>query len=474
MDSNSTLPVHLPPHNTEAECAVLGALMIDQGAFQKVEYLNADAFYDPRNRKVFEAITSLISKNKPFDIVTVRNQLIANKSFDEAGSVYVLEIANCVCTSTCVEEHARIVYHLYKKRQLMTIGNELLGQAFDPMVDADTITDSLLGNLCRMSSGLANNDITMPDAKKQMMNRIKKAYLGEEMGVPTGFKELDNASGGFSLGDLIIIGADTSVGKSALAWTIAVNAASSGSPIGFISLEMSPAQLFGRAVARRTQINSGRITNPTTHGERKLSDIEIGTIEYAAADIEGLPIYIADIRTVESICAKVKIWVMKFGIKGVFVDYMQILATAGTSVSETTFLTNTARRFQQLAKELNIFVCVLSQFSRPTAGESNNASLKRLRGSQEIASAADMVILVSRPEQDGTSFPKGFEEISTHGTALIDIRKGRNVGTSKFVVKFDTNTTTFSSFDGHVPLAKDDPVCNTSFISYNDVFPRQG
>ena len=345
-----------------------------------------------------------------------------------------------------------------------------MNKAYDLSLDVDSITDSLLDELCKMSSSVSNSDITMHDAKKQMMERIAKAYHGEELGVPTGLREIDNAAGGFSLGDLIIIGADTSVGKSALAWSIALNAATSGSPIGFVSLEMSPAQLFGRAVARKTQICSGRITNPATHGDRMLSDSEIGMVERASDKIEQLPIYIADLRTVESICAKVKMWVLKYGIKGVFIDYLQILATSGSNTNETTFLTNTARRFQQLAKEQNIFVCLLSQFSRPTSGESNNASLKRLRGSQEIASAADMVILVSRPEQDGSAYTKPFEKISTHGTALIDIRKGRNVGTSKFVVEFDSNTTSFRSFDGHAPLAKDDPPDNTPLISYNDVF----
>lgn len=462
--------MHLPPHNVEAECSILGALLIDSTAYQKVSWLTADMFYDMRNRKVFKAITSLISQNKTVDYITLRDQLISAESFTEEEYTYVLDFASKVYTSACIEDHARIINMMYEKRQLMNVGNMLIEQALDPAIDAGAIKDKVLDNLCKMSNGLANQDISMSDAKKQMLERIRKAYFGEELGVPTGFPEIDNTAGGFSVGDLIIIGADTSVGKSALAWTIALNAASSGAHIGFISLEMSPAQLFGRAVARKTQICSGRITNPAAHGGRELTDHEIGVIERAAYKIEELPIYIADVRTIESICAKVKIWVMKYGIKGVFIDYMQILATTSTSVSETTFLTNTARRFQQMAKELNIFVCVLSQFSRPTAGESNNASLKRLRGSQEIASAADMVILVSRPEQDGTSFPKGFEEISTHGTALIDIRKGRNVGTSKFVVHFDSNTTTFSSFDGHVPLAKDDPISTTPFISYNDVF----
>lgn len=470
MAMNKNTAMHLPPHDVEAECAVLGAILIEPGAYQKVAYLTPEMFYDPRNRKVFEGIVSLFSQSKPIDFITLRNQLIADKLFDEQGAMYIFEVANCVCTSVNIEEHAYIVKTLYQKRNLLTIGNMLMNKAYDMSLDVDSITDSLLDEFCKMSSCVSNSDITMRDAKKQMMDRIAKAYHGEELGVPTGLREIDNTAGGFSLGDLIIIGADTSVGKSALAWSIALNVATSGSPIGFVSLEMSPAQLFGRAVARNTQICSGRITNPAAHGDRMLSDSEIGMVERASDKIEQLPIYIADLRTVESICAKVKMWVLKYGIKGVFIDYLQILATSGSNTNETTFLTNTARRFQQLAKEQNIFVCLLSQFSRPTSGESNNASLKRLRGSQEIASAADMVILVSRPEQDGSAYPKPFEDISTHGTALIDIRKGRNVGTSKFVVEFDSNTTSFRSFDGHAPLAKDDPPDKTPLISYNDVF----
>jgi len=470
MKNTDNVQMHLPPHDVEAECAVLGALLIEPAAFQKVTFLTADMFYDSRNHKVFEGIFSLFSQNKPLDYVTLRTQLLADKLFDEESVAYIFDISTNVYTSAFIEEHAFIVHELYKKRQLHLLGNTLKDKTSDFSENVDDIIDSLLDELCRLSNGFSCKDITMHDAKAMMMERIRKAFLGEELGVPTGFREIDSKAGGFSLGDLIIIGADTSVGKSALAWTIAVNAAANGSPIGFVSLEMSPAQLFGRAVACNTLICSGRITNPTAHGDRMLSDSEIGMIEHASDKIERLPIYIADIRTVESICAKVKMWVLKYGIKGVFIDYLQILATSGSNTNETTFLTNTARRFQQLAKEHNIFVCLLSQFSRPISGESNNASLKRLRGSQEIASAADMVILVSRPEQDGTSYPKPFEEISTHGTALIDIRKGRNIGTSKFVVHFDSNTTTFRSFDGQPPLKKDDPQDNTPLISYNDVF----
>lgn len=468
MDNNYLM--HLPPHNVEAECAVLGAIVIDSGAFQKVTCLTPAMFYDPRNRKVFEGIISLFSQSKPIDIITLRNQLIADKLFDEQGAMYILEVANCVCTSVNIEEYAHIVRTLYQKRNLINIGNMLMNKAYDLSEDVDRITDSLLDELCKMSSGISNNDITMRDARMQMMERIKKAYFGEELGVPTGFREIDNEAGGFSLGDLIIIGADTSVGKSALAWSIATHAAAQGNAIGFVSLEMSPAQLFGRAVAHKTGIRSGRITNPSSHGERMLSDSEVGMIERASDKVDKLPIYIANIRTAESICAKVKMWVLKYGIKGVFIDYLQILATTGNNTNETSFLTNTARRFQQLAKEQNIFVCLLSQLSRSTSGEPNNASLNRLRGSHEIASAADMVILVSRPEQDGSAYPKPFEEISTHGTALLDIRKGRNVGTLRFIVEFDSNTTSFRSFDGHVPLTKDDPPDTNPLISFNDVF----
>ena len=470
MDNNNTQPMHLPPHSVETECAVLGAMLLEGNAFMRVPFLTPEMFTDARNRKVFNIIASLASDGQDINLVSVHNRLLADKSSVGVDSAYIAELMMPVSTSVCIVQHALYLKSLYQRRQLITLGAELTSMAYDLSEDVEGITDTHLSKLCLLTDGLSDSDITMHDAKGLMMDRIKKAYLGEELGVPTGFHEIDQQAGGFSRGDLIIIGADTSVGKSALAWTIAVNAAATGAPIGFISLEMSPAQLFGRAVARKTAICSGRITNPAAHGDRRLSDIEVGMVERASDTVEQLPIFIADIRTVEGICAKVKMWVMKHGIRGVFIDYLQILATAGSNTNETTFLTNAARRFQQLAKEQNIFVCLLSQFSRPTSGESNGASLRRLRGSQEIASAADMVILVSRPEQDGSVYPKPFENISTRGTALVDIRKGRNVGTMKFVVAFDSITTTFRSIEGTPPLAKDDPIYTAPLITYNDAF----
>ena len=98
MNSNPTM--HLPPHDVEAECAVLGAILIEPGAYQKVAYLTSEMFYDPRNRKVFEGIISLFSQSKPIDFITLRNQLIADKLFDEQGAMYIFEVANCVCTSS--------------------------------------------------------------------------------------------------------------------------------------------------------------------------------------------------------------------------------------------------------------------------------------------------------------------------------------------------------------------------------------
>ena len=439
------------PNNYQAECAVLGGLLISENNFEETSELSASSFYDPRNRDIYAAMRKLFNDKKPINIITVQEELERSKS--TVPSMYLIDVSNCVATSVGLKEHVRIVKDKANRRQFISLLYELLEKSFDDSTDYSNFSEIVYQKTWQISEGRDNEDVLMCEAKKIMLENIDMAEKGIELGIPTGFPEIDKRSGGFSLGDLIVIGADTSVGKTSLAWTFATNAAKEGYPIGYFSLEMSPSQLFGRAVSRESMIVASRITNPSCSGERKLSKEELNRVKSVSEEIEKYPIFIANARTVESICLKVRVWVRKFGIKGVYIDYLQILATSSKITSETNFLTNVTRKFQQLAKELNIFICLLSQFSRPTAGESNAVSLHRLRGSQEIASAADVIILITRPEQDGTRFPYGFEQISTRGTALIDIKKGRNIGTFKFVCRYDAEHTTFFPIKGNPPLA---------------------
>ena len=464
---NTTLTTNIPC-NIEAECAVLGAILIDSSAISKVSFLTTEMFYDSRNRRIFEVAKKLFSKSKGIDIISVKTLLGKEEIFQGNEVPYLTSLTYSVVTSVNILEHAKIIKALWQKRQLLNIVHEVENETSDYGISPEESIDNLLDKIAKISNTCSSFEEKMSDAKDQMMERIRKAIHGETLGALTGFPEIDNGCGGFSYGDLITIGAETSVGKSAFAWTVAVNIASNDVPIGFFTLEMLPYQLFGRNISHITGINSARITNPSPYGKRALTDSEIRSIEEAAKESENLPIYFSQNRTIESICAQAKQWIIRYQIKGIFIDFLQILANEKANINETTFLTSVVVKLQQLAKENNIFICLLSQLSRPGVGVSNMPTLQRLRGSHGIATASDMVILISRPEQDRTMYPSPFENISIKGTALIDIQKGRNVGTSKFMVKFDAETTTFRSFDGPLPQTEDEP--SRPLISYNDVF----
>lgn len=468
---NSTI-MKLQPQNIMVEQMVLGALMNFQNAYTKVQMLTEDAFYDKRHQIIFAAIKSLRAKDKPVDLVTVMEEIERTGKVTDELRNYILEVYSSVSTSANIEEHSLVVLDRAVRRRLIEMANDLMIKAYDESTDMTVLTEDTINEMSKLSCNNIFSEITMAEATEQMLERITQAQSGVEMGVPTGFSELDSR-GGFSLGDLVVIGADTSVGKSSLAWNIAVNAASKGYPIGYVTLEMSPAQLSGRAASRRSFLPAGKITNPAASGDRKLNPSEMQLLRNVAEEIKPLLIYISESSSDEQIYSQIKTWVYRHKVKGVFIDYLQILSATNNSFNtETEFLTNVSRRLKNLAKKLDIFICVLSQFSRPQGG-ANQLGLSRLRGSQEIASASDITILISRPEIDNTVYPRGFEDISTIGTALIDVKKGRNIGTFKFIVRYDSSTTTFSSIDGELPLAVDDPPIGTHIPTIDDIFKLQ-
>lgn len=439
------------PQCIDAERAVLGAIISFSCSDEILGVLKVETFYDPKNKEVFSAIKNLRANGKPVDLISVCEELKTEKS--HVDETYIVELTNCVATSAGLQNHVYILLDKAYRRSLISVADCIMKKAYDDAMDISGVIEESQSKICQLTLGKVSGEFTMGDAKEQLQERIRKAQEGVELGVPTGFPDIDRRAGGLPLGEFIVIAADTSVGKTSLAWAFAINAAKSGNPIGFISLEMAPYQLFGRAVSNESRVEASRIINPSCTEPRKLNNEELNAINSVARTMEKLPIFIADIRTVEGICAKVKQWVVKKNIKGVYIDYIQILATSGRITNETSFFTNLARRFQRLAKELNIFVCVLSQLSRASVGDYPTPGLQRIRGSQEIPGAADTVIMISRPEQDGTKYPKEFEQISTRGTALIEIKKGRNIGTFKFVCRYDAEHTTFFPIKGNPPLA---------------------
>ena len=246
--------------------------------------------------------------------------------------------------------------------------------------------------------------------------------------------------------DLIIIAADTSSGKTSLAMKIAMNA---GCNIAFYSMEMKKEQI----AARMLSIQSGVPANIIQYS--RMTDVQLSMIDSGIAKILDKPVFFDDRSTssIDSILASIRSLKIKQNIDGVIVDYLQILTVNQKGLNKEQQLADAARRLKNIAKELDIWVIALSQLNRDTANPV--PSLGRLRDSGQIAEAADTVILIYRPENYDRSYPDPFKNANTSGTAMIDIAKGRNVGTFKFLVGFKAETTNFYELN-EVPFAPTD------------------
>ena len=296
-------------------------------------------------------------------------------------------------------------------------------------------------------------------------NHIKEAYdyageVYEEIkdnlsnhtykGTPTGFRQIDER-GGLKPSNLIVLAAKYSQGKTSLANVMAVNAAKYGHEIAFYSLEMTGKELMYRLAAMESGINSLHLIND------QLNEVELSEIDKCLGRLADLPIYFDDRSTtnINSILLSIRSLKIKKDIKGVFIDYLQIVGISGKDSREEK-LGTAARSLKNLAKELNIWVVLLSQISRD---ENSEPDADKLRGSGQINEAADIIMTIYRPEYYGKKYKSPFENISSKGTALIDITKGRNIGTFKFIVGYDSSVTKFYELP-NPPLAINDGMEN--------------
>lgn len=428
METNKQLP-----NCIEAELLVLGTIMTDRNALSEVrELLSVDSFYNEKHKEIYKACIEVADKGENTDIVTVMNQLKADGS---NVTPYELTVISTNYTNT-IYQHAAIIFDKYKRRQFFEIGAYLQSNCFSEEIDIMDVYDDVKEKMEAMFTNSDNSVYTLKDAIQGVYDNIEKNMNGGMglTGYPTGFYEYDKRSGGLQTSDLIIVAADTSSGKSSLAIKFAMTA---GCPIAFYSLEMKKEQI----AARMLSIESGVPANEILYS--RLASSQIDALDKGVTKMIGRNIYFDDKSTsgIESILASIRMMKIKYGVKGVILDYLQILNVNMKGSNKEQQMGEVARKLKNIAKDLDIFVIALSQLSRDR--DNPAPSLARLRDSGQIAEAADTVMLIYRPEIYGKSYPEPFQNSSTNGTAMIDIAKGRNIGIMKFIVGFDCNTTKF-------------------------------
>ncbi|MFP5041926.1 replicative DNA helicase [Parasediminibacterium sp. JCM 36343] len=422
----------VPPQARELEEAVLGAIMLEKGAFDVVsEILKPECFYVEAHEHIFRCMMSLEQKSQPIDILTVVEELRFKELLEAVGGPYfVTKLTNAVVSTANIDAHARIVLQKFIQRELIKISGEIIGDAYEDSTDVFELLNTTEEKIFNVTKNFLKQDYKeMGTALAQAVMRIDDLRTKTEdiSGVPSGFPTLDRITFGWQPTDLIILAARPSVGKTAFALNLARNAALNATkptPIGFFSLEMSAAQLVQRILSAESEIPLEKISRG------KMEDYEYQQLHTKGIKkLETAPIYIDDTAALNifEFRAKARRLVNKHKVGLIIIDYLQLMSGSGEKNSNREQEISTiSRNLKALAKELSIPIIALSQLSRAveTRKESKMPQLSDLRESGAIEQDADMVMFIYRPEYYEVNSNEHGE--STKGETHIRIAKHRN------------------------------------------------
>lgn len=421
------------------EC-VIAALLIDyDDCSEALEILNPECFYDSLCRKLYETITDMSQQGKDIDLYSV------SANFKEHEKIKIVDITMRVASALHVLHHARLLYELHCRRKLNTLSIKI-----EAKNDNNTPVDSIISEIEQEIQCLFKFDTSSVSRLSDVMDNVFRIMFqnneGKEntVGMKTGLTEFDRFSSGLQLTDLVIIAGESGNGKTSLALTFARNIAKQGVGIAFYSLEMSKEQLTARLMAQESEVSSKEILT---------QKMEVGKIEYinqATMELSNSNIYFDDKHTtrLESILNSIRYLKRKFGIKIAIVDYLQLVSAEGKGFNREQQIATIARAFKNIAKDLNMCIILLSQLSRN--GANHIPTLSRLRDSGQIEEAADIVVFTYSAEQSkDNAYPAPFENYDIHNTAMIDIAKGRNIGTTQFMVTYKKSYVKFIDYEGN-------------------------
>lgn len=432
----------LPPHNVEAEQSVLGSLLIDRDAIIRIaSYVQTDDFYISANGVIYGAIKDLYDRREPTDFVTLSDELERRDVLEDIGGVgYLSSLLNSVPTAVHVEYYARIVERTSTLRRLIDAGTKIVGIGYEDGVDTEDAMDSAERVLFTISQKRQSKDFqSISDVLDRFFDQLDylQQHRGEVVGVPSGFSDLDQLTGGLQRSDLIIIAARPSMGKSAFSLGITYGAAiQHNKSVGLFSLEMSAEQLVQRLLATETGVDSHRLRLGM------IDDNEWDRISRAFGRLAEASIFIDDSpnASVMDVRSKARRLQAEHGLDLIIVDYLQLM-TGRRTENRVAEISEISRGLKGLARELNIPVIALSQLSRAVETRADHhPMLSDLRESGSIEQDADIVMFIYRDEKyDEASDKKGIAEII--------ISKHRNGPVGSINLRFFDRTARFADLE---------------------------
>ncbi|HOJ39086.1 MAG TPA: replicative DNA helicase [bacterium] len=446
MPPKSLAGERIPPQNIEAEQALLGCMLIEEEAKIKAfENIRADYFYSQIHKEIFKAMLALFDRNEPCDLVTLTEQLKKTSQLENIGGLeYLTTLVEGVPTAAHVDDYIRIVKDKYILRSLIANATRVIAEASEEPEEVESLLDKAEALIFEISQQRIEKEAyPIKDLVHQAVEAIEQLHSGQGLvtGIPTGFRDLDNATTGLQPSDLIIIASRPSMGKTSLACNIALNVSDAGLASLIFSLEMSKEQLVQRLLCVEARVN--------LHDLRKgrLSDQERVNLLMAASRLEKARIFIDDAPALNvfELRARARRLKAKENIQLVIVDYLQLMRGRGRAENKQQEVSEISASLKALAKELKIPVIAISQLSRETEKrEGKRPELSDLRESGAIEQDADLVLLLYRDE---VYHP---DDVESRNKAEVNIAKQRNGPIKTITLTFLKEFTRFENYSPRV------------------------
>jgi replicative DNA helicase len=435
----------VPPHDDEAERAALGAMLMDADAIAtSIEYLRPGDFYSNANNLVYEAILGLFNKGLAADILTVTGELRQNGKLEQAGgAAYVATLTTVVPSSRNIGYYAQTVQAYSLRRALLRVSSDVSVKVFDETLESRIILEETQQRIFELSDN--RNSIRYQSVKEvlhetigiiEKLTRSSKEYTG----IPSGFDELDKLTSGFHPAEFIIIGARPSIGKTALALTMAAHISVRNKiPAAFFTLEMPAIALMQRLLAMEARINASSLRSGF------LKSSEFNAILDAAENIYEAPLYIVDMPNMKlmDLRAQARRIRAQEKVEIMFIDYLGLISSENYNVPRFEQMSEISRSLKSLARELEIPIVVLCQLNREAERERPN--LSSIRDSGSIEQDADVVMFLHRDRESNKKTNETAGEDRNVTSLILSKQRNGPVGTINLTfmsqyAKFETWT----------------------------------
>jgi len=436
------------PQSTDLEKSLLGTLIEYPNYLSDVrDILTPSCFYLDSHQLIYDAILKLDNDNNSIDYMLVSNKLKELGKLESIGGSYYLTLLCDAYNVNGIEERALIIKEKYIRRELIRISHEISKKSFD---NGEDVFD-IIADLSNQQDNLLNSNdsgvVHIVDCVKDVFKIMDKNHSGEVTGLLTGFAEYDEFSKGDQQGDLKVIAAETSQGKTAFALCQAFNQALMGYKVAVFSYEMSRNQITARLMALATDLSAKKILMD------KLKPEEFDQVHSKINTLIDTNLYIIEVERndFDWLKSKIKTIKSKYDIDSVIIDYVQLISINGLPKNQQVAKIANDLKFLAKHKNINIPITLLSQLAR-TTNPSKMPCLSRLKESGDIENAADTVIGLWRPEYykiESISIRNSYgidEDVNTAGIGIAHILKGRNIGLKNVILNWDAPLTKFSDY----------------------------